>query len=285
MKYNSIKNLNHQIQYALFMFGLCITISSMMGCSDKGVPTRNLQSESTQIGSLFDRTTLVDQTLHSQTLFRIESELSGTKGMAIYVGKANDSFLFLTNKHVVNESIDSCDDHILIFDKNNEIVLGCSEYIKSFEDTDLTLISMKHIWNSNREFAFTAAEFSMEEDLEDFERLNLVTLDLNTNEFMTDNQSDCYLLSKVPQLAIDPDFGEIESWSVPVGCDAKPGDSGSPIYNSNGKIVAVLWGGKFKKKFINSSELKKKAQQVNQSLWNDFNYAVPSSVILEHLPL
>lgn len=258
-----------------------LSLSSCGGYKEPNVPNREQQP--TQIGDFFDRKEVKDQLLFSKSIFRITSEMNGTNGNAIYIGEKDGSFLFLTNAHIISENLDDCNQHVIIDDKYKKITLTCDKFIKSFDDLDLTLVSMKHDWNSDVSFEFIPLQFESEVSLKDFESLQLVSLDYESNNFTLDDSRDCFILDRSAKVIYDPDFNDIKSWSVPVGCDSKQGDSGAPIINDKGRVVAIIWGGVYEKFFLNSQELFNLSESRDESLWVRFNFAVPSSKIIEIL--
>ncbi len=77
-----------------------------------------------------------------------------------------------------------------------------------------------------------------------------------------DINADCRFLYTGSRYITDPyptnKESPISSWSIPVGCDAKPGDSGAPVFNNKGKVLGILWDGKLTKQFVSSESLIKR---------------------------
>lgn len=246
-----------------------------------GVSKAGLQKVPTQIGSNFDRSIDRDDARFNRSIFSIKSEMSGTQGIAIYLGEFNNQKLFLSNKHIINQDFDDCDSMLSLVDVHNTVFLGCSSFIHSFKSLDLSIITMDFVLDEpETTFDFQAVEFAFEPFVA-HENLVLRTIDSNLQALAADQSIDCSNLDIEAKFIEDPhpesEFETISTWSLPVGCDAQGGDSGAPLYQRDSdKILGILWGGKFNKKYVSSETLKQQIHQKSPKLWTDYNFFIPA---------
>jgi hypothetical protein len=85
---------------------------------------------------------------------------------------------------------------------------------------------------------------------------------------------------------------QLKTPSIPVGCDVSPGDSGSPLLNSKGELLGLLWAssGSIDQRLKNESLLKSLLENneayTNSELnfvWKSFNYATSLQETIEGL--
>ncbi len=75
-------------------------------------------------------------------------------------------------------------------------------------------------------------------------------------------------------------------WSLPVGCDSSPGDSGSAVVNSSSGLVSgVLWGTTMVKQGFTSEKLKSLVEDPNhkERLWEELSLMTPGYLISREL--
>jgi hypothetical protein len=301
----------------LLFITLVLFLSSCSDTKDTNIEVSK-QKVPSQIGTFFDRVIEKNESKYEDSIFSIKSEMTGTQGVAIYLGEFKGHKLFMTNKHVIDQNIDSCDDWISLVDTKSRIYFGCKGFIYSFENLDITILAMDSVINFpvirnpddsvgiEADVALVSAAVSTENvdgsdqdfvlkpidlrsiTLDTSASLILRSLDLDYSAIVVDKSTDCVNLDTEPLFITDPDVDSespITTWSLPVGCDAKPGDSGAPIFNAEGDLMGILWGGKLNKTFVNSESLKKQLNLNSSSLWTDYNFMVPVSNILEELDL
>lgn len=253
--------------------------------SDKNKSAK-IQDIPTQIGTSFDREIDTKEAQFESSLFVVKSEMSGTQGIAIYLGEFESKKLFAVNKHIVHSEMDDCNSMVSVVDNKNKIFLGCQGFIHSFENLDLSLMVMDFVFTPVDDFEFKPVQFDFSLSSTE-EKLTLRSIDNKLKALVVDNNLDCTALDTTAQLITDPHPTNIEepihTWSIPVGCDAAPGDSGAPIYNSEDKIVGLLWGGKHNKSYVSSERLKEQVLTKDQALWMDYNFMIPSSEITNQL--
>jgi hypothetical protein len=262
----------------LFLFGLTLTVAS---CSkdDRSRPTGQ-QEVPTQIGTSFDRKIDPLESNFDKTIFSIKSEMSGTQGVAVYLGEFNQQKLFITNKHIINQEYDNCDSLLSLVDVQARIYMGCSGFVYSFKNLDLSILSMNHVFATDVDFEFIPLEFSFDL-IATQQSFVLRTFDDDLKALVMDDSQDCVALDSTPQFITDPDptnsDDPIVTWSLPVGCDAKPGDSGAPVFLAGtDKAYGLLWGGKYEKNYTSSASLKKQILENNPRLWSDYNFIIPA---------
>ena len=210
-----------------FLLGLTLLLVS---CSkdDKSQPSHQ-QEVPTQIGTFFDRKIDPQESSFDKTIFSIKSEMSGTQGVAVYLGEFNQQKIFITNKHIINQDYDDCDSLLSLVDVQARIYMGCNGFVYSFKNLDLSIITMDHVFETDADFEFTPLEFSFE-PIEIKQSFVLRTVDNDLQALVIDESQDCLALDNVSEFITDPDPANADepiiTWSLPVGCDAQPGDSG-----------------------------------------------------------
>ncbi len=275
---------NSNLLTLIFIAGILVSCSRQ----EKEIPnSSDLQKVPSQIGTFFDQKLDPQDSKFDKSIFTIRSEMTGTQGIAIYLGDFYGKKIFLTNRHIINEDTDDCDSQLSLVDVKGRIYLGCSGFIHSFTNIDLTLISMDHVFNTNTDFEFKALSFSFDPILIN-QNLFLRTIDNDLKALVLDESLDCMALDSNVRMIFDPfpqaDETKIRSWSLPVGCDAKPGDSGAPVFALNSsQVVGILWGGKHNKSYTSSEDLVRQVHETSSRIWQDYNFIIPSSVIKSEL--
>lgn len=267
-----------KISFILMLFIL------MASCSKDRNENKKLsqQKNQFQIGTSFNREIDIEEDKYEKSIFIIKSEMSGTQGIAVYLGEFQNKKLFMTNKHIVNKDLDDCDSTISLVDNKRSIFLGCYGFIYSFEDLDISFLTMDYVLEAEEHFSFEPVVFA-KEDISEEQSLILRTIDHNLKALVADQSEDCRVLDTKAQFINDPYPNEslelIASWSLPVGCDAVPGDSGAPIYSHEGLLYGILWGGKHQKEYVKTEELLEQIKQKDQRLWREYNFMVPTKNI------
>jgi hypothetical protein len=260
----------------------------VLGCEKhfRSPVTRSVTDPSTkttkQLGDAWDRA-LIEKSGFENTLFLGGSEFEGRVGQFVYLGTFQDQHLFMTVKHVVNESEDLCDRLVNIKNADNKVILDCSPFILSLVESDVSIVAMKPRPHFQIE---SLVPVRLQKTVRKGDRLQLLTRSHENSQIYSDTSPDCSLLSDNPQKISDPDASDesqISSWSLPVGCDAEHGDSGAPVLNHQNEVVGIIWTGKFPKALISSQSLKEVLKAQGPSLWTDFNYIVPVSKIVEEI--
>lgn len=227
-----------------------------------------------------------DQSGLEDSIFRIESLGNNTIGVAFYLGKVEETYLFITNVHIVDQYIDLCNSNIRIKNQSSESLFTCDSFIHTLRRSDISIISMKKVedtdYNTDNLAPLT---LSNERVFNTSERLKLSTVD-SENRIVTDTSQDCRFLDQAPRTMTDidllnPVFGDY--LSLPVGCDAAHGNSGSPIFGESGEVKAVLWTGKSPKTFFNSTELLELTESNDPRVWTEFNLVIPSYIIYDEI--
>ena len=244
----------------------------------------NIRKHDFQIGDEWSLTPVNESDLQN-SIFKIYSADNSRQGVAFYIGKSNETFLFVTNAHIINQYTDLCNKNVSIKDSKNENILICDKFIHSLNKSDISIVSMKKAKTGNFDTSsLMKLKLSKKEAFNTFEKIQLASID--KQGIIIDKSEDCKFLSSIPMLKkdidlINPIFGEF--LSLPVGCDAAHGHSGSPILNEARAIEAVLWTGKAPKVFYRSSEIKDFVLRSDQQVWTEFNLVTPSFIIFTEI--
>ncbi len=238
-----------------------------------------------QIGQNWDRQILIDRSNTAGQIFQLYRHGMGAVGIGTYIGKIEGKHLVMTAAHTYNK-LSSCQDEIgfIAKPKGLNLYFYCSGWSFQLKKNDILFFEI----NSNHDDAFDKlipAQFS-NENLVTGAALKMITIErlmpnFNFNWFI-DNSKDCMLLADTSRYLKDLDSSvsketsnKILSWSLPIGCDGKHGDSGAPVFDQNSGLVGVLWTGKYPK--TNAS--KSLVSLSTDSMWSNFNYMVPMSTI------
>ena len=220
------------------------------------------------------------------SVFRIQSLDNNKEGVAFFIGKAQETYLFITNSHIVDQYIDLCNSNVLMKNQSSEIVFTCDKFIHTLRQSDISIISMKKVEASNfNTDLLVPLVLSKQRSFDTSEYLKLTTLDTDLN-LVSDSSRDCRFLSNTPQIMTDIDLLNPVNGnylSLPVGCEAAHGQSGSPILSSSGEVKAVLWTGKSPKTFFTSNEILDMTNSNDNRVWTEFNLAVPSYIIYDEI--
>lgn len=236
-----------------------------------------------QVGDTWDRLTLEDPKDFPLQVLQLFRTGAGQAGTGVYLGKFAGRHIVMTASHVY-EDLQSCYNEVnfLVRHRALRFYVTCSDWHHKFEDNDIMLFS---ITTENEEHLnlFKPVDFSSTH--QKGEALNLVSVssDYDYNfSWSIDDQKDCQLLSTHEKTLEDPDCGvpqskPISSWSLPVGCDGKHGDSGAPVYDKDFRLKGVLWTGKFPKLNSSTERLQADMEAESSDLWKEYNYIVPIS--------
>lgn len=234
-----------------------------------------------QIGEAWDRTTMEDPKHFPYQVFQLYRTGMGEVGTGVYLGKFAGRHIVMTAAHVYPE-LSSCYNEVnfLVHHRSLRFYVTCSDWHYKFEDNDIMLFSIQ-TENEEHLNLLQAPTFNMVHELG--EALNLVGInsDYNYNfSWSVDDKKDCRLLSAQEKILVDPDCGipqndALESWSLPIGCDGKHGDSGAPVYDKDHRLKGLLWTGKYPKMDQTSDLLLSDLISQSGSLWKNYNYMVP----------
>lgn len=273
---------------ALFFVGACGDKDSKWSYLGEKNPTKVIfktvmDKLSDQIGDRWDQEVQErDQTL-IKSIFLGGSEFRSTTGQLVYLGQYGETLLFATAAHVVSEEMDICDDLISAFTADKKTLFSCEGFILTLPNSDFSFLSMKAADSENK---IEPVPLQLAAHSSAGQQLHLLTHSLIRDEIFADHSSDCVLLADEPKILQDPDSSDesqLESWSLPIGCDAQHGNSGAPVINDDGFVVGFLWTGKYPKRHTKSNELMEMLKQKNELVWQEFNFMAPSTKILEEL--
>ena len=250
----------------------------------QSVTPLGVQTETTQIGDFYERTAVGEefQGFYQSSIFKLDNDLSGKKGIATYLGEFNNKYLFMTAKHVLNSETETCDEMVSVSSLNEAEFFICTGDIVSLKDMDITIFLTERLIGDGdlRPLHLSGLTGSGTSNT------TMRTIDRESNLIVADGGKDCFVLDKTPQLIFDPDEETSlfsSSWSVPIGCDAQPGDSGAPVMDMFGDVVGVLWGGRATKYFKSSADLKRESENLDPKIWKNYNFMVPAHIVLSKL--
>gem|GEM_PF-5877993 len=239
-----------------------------------------VQRHHTQIGNFYDRVVGAQeiQKQYSRSILKIENSLTGSPGIAVFLGLFEDLYIFVTNKHVFDADKTACDEFLSVSSTDGLDFFTCSEIAFSMKNMDLTFFGAER-WSGSRDLhpqIFKSSAFAAQESL------TLRTIDRDLNQIVIDQGQDCFALDFKPRFIKDPDTLSdlsLSSWSLPIGCDSQPGDSGSPVFDQEGFVAGILWGGKTVKNFKSSADILLESLTGHELVWRDYNFMVPASAI------
>lgn len=272
----------------LAVFGLSFSVSATSLSHDP---------EPYRIGDRWDRRTVNSEDLSAMDPL-LERMAQGTVSVAsatgFYLGEYQGEHLIATNYHVCR-SPSSCRMSAIYFQMLNKN-FWIKDYIGGWPDIDLAILSISV--DSPEDAALIrkgALRFDFKHSV--YPGQKLVTLgygsaDNPTKRLTADEGSDCMTLSRAddyrrwpPDPGADP-LKPRGTWSFAIGCDASPGDSGSPVVDqSSGKVVGLLWGRDVPGPSLTqtSANLHELVHHQGAEIWSGFGYAVPATVIHSYL--
>lgn len=208
------------------------------------------------------------------------SHSNGT-GTGIYIGQIGEFHLLLTSAHVImNQKKFLCKDTLSITINSKRAI--CNRVITYQKNNDLVILEISFLDppGPNTSLLRFKTSFSKEELLINVgyatENSALTGLTSNSDEY-------CRVFSnQIKQLSVKKN----SVWSMAIGCDSSPGNSGSAIVNrDSGEILGIIWGvGQSKER-----ELKNKFFidhlniSTDDSIWKFLTYATPSLKIQQQL--
>lgn len=243
-----------------------------------------------QLGEKWDRITAGDSPLN-ENVFKLFFPQVDSYGTATYLGNFGGLDLFITAKHV---SDIGCE---ILFLENTFLrtnyKVKCGQVIFSQENLDISIISAS-IGNpqiAQRLHSLLPAKLAMVP----FGLRTLVQIVgygsfQNEDQVMTEQNDDtCVSLTPyTPMLTKDPDSVNHPLtnpvWSLPIGCDSSPGDSGAPVFLRDERIIAgVLWTGGAHGSDLSNSDLVHIFEKSPARIWKDFSYVVPAPIIVSEI--
>lgn len=238
-----------------------------------------------QIGNEWNRT-LMDSPLHLplQVMQMYRTGL-GEVGTGIYLGKFGNKHIAMTVSHIFQDLI-SCKDEVnfLVKFQDTRFLVECADWHYKFKDLDLMLFALRSDDPNNLELL---KPVTFDTNHNAGEALNLISIEKQKDfsfRWFIDDSKDCTLLSSQAKLLIDPDCNteekqKLSSWSLPMGCDGKHGDSGSPVYNKDLKLKGLLWTGRYPKQKWDTQLLFDDLNTQSENIWQNYNYIVPISAL------
>lgn len=153
---------------------------------------------------------------------------------------------FITNNHCLSTQKECDDSHISVFNGTNAVVVGCKRIIASKVD---------HSDTDYRGQDFTIIELQKSLNITPF-RLSPLSASLGDSltAWVVD-QMGAYK-GRITQLACT--FSKQSYSMVLSNCPAIPGNSGSPVVNSQNEIIGILWGGSDRNKLDESDSLEER---------------------------
>lgn len=233
-----------------------------------------------QVGDTWNRHTMEDPKDFPYQVLQLYRTGMGAVGTGVYLGQFAGQHIVMTAAHVYPE-LQSCFNEVnfLVRYKSLRFYVTCSQWHYKFAQNDIMLFA---ITTENEEHLNLLKPVTFSTIHQSGEALRLVSIDNDDSyNFLwnIDDQKDCKLLSSREQLLEDPDCSEqstsLRSWSLPIGCDGKHGDSGAPVYDQDLRLKGLLWTGKFPKLSASSAQLLQDFEAQSDNLWKEYNYMVP----------
>ncbi|MGH1468882.1 MAG: hypothetical protein ACRBBP_08405 [Bdellovibrionales bacterium] len=254
-------------------------------------PNETLRENPYQIGVEWNRRVLENVDVASRQVFQLYRSGMGAVGTGTYIGEIGGKHLVMTAAHTYKE-LSSCRNEVSFIAKSEkfDLYFYCSDWSFQLKDNDVLFFEIKSpdagAFENLKPVAFS------EKSLKAGDPLRMLTIerlmpDFNFNWFI-DDSSDCVLLRENSRYLLDPDTGvqekgdgsdRLASWSLPIGCDGKHGDSGAPVFDEEFGLTGILWTGKYPKTEA-SGDIKFLS---TRSVWSNFNYMVPISKISSEL--
>ena len=216
---------------------------------------------------------------------------------AFYIGRFAGEHVAVTSMHVVtgaNPRINcSC------WEIQFEYLLPansvhCDRIIAAWPELDLALISLEvPSADDGRLLEKNALRFDFTSRIRHGQKLVLAGYggfgNVGHTDLMINRDSDCMVMSADATYRLRqvhaPKKGVGGVWSVAIGCDSSPGDSGSAVLDRmSGRVLGVLWGGDTgKPDWVRDSALLHStlATGREEAVWQYLNYATPAVKIRE----
>lgn len=239
-----------------------------------------------QIGNEFGKIPLES----SDSVFQAAAVAKFMGGTAFYLGEHQGKHIMATNYHVLPSALNCISLNTLRFQVGDQYYF-CDKFIASFPEIELSLFTIKA--SGGEEVHISAAlEFSKEWEPQMNEELFLLgygpTEDQYNRVLHISKDEDCRIFHEVAQFIHDPDTlhpASYQVWSLPIGCDATPGDSGSPVFSSTGDLIGIFWTGGTPKIEEAKSSYFIEWWRVweREELWSELSYFVPVTKIREFL--
>jgi hypothetical protein len=283
-----------------------------------------LEDEGLKIGESFGRTYVSSKVFYKvparlRKVARSTAEFG--QGTAFYLGQFNGRHLMATNAHTfmanqeswtVSNFLRNPNDSCKIFpdyaeSEQRDVYFGiigryfrCKKLVGIWSSIDFAIFEIQN----EGEFQFksmgvdiasskSAGGFARSLSMfsySPYENPGHIDLDL---AYTKDKHCKTFTALEESKLIYDEDDHknkDVGVWSIPVGCDIAPGDSGSALVDARtGEFVGIIWAGvKSKdKKAYNSKYLsrlllgKVSEKERVDFVWNQMNYGVPAHKIIE----
>jgi hypothetical protein len=214
-----------------------------------------------------------------------------------YIGRLAGEHVAVTSRHVVfsrNPRFDySCSE--IRFDYLLPAhAVRCKAIIATWPELDLALIALDIPSTSDAELL---AEHALKFDFDSPIRFGQPLLTAGFGSFgsdrhqhlMVNRDEDCMVMSADGDIRLravqSSEKDDPGVWSIAVGCDSSPGDSGSAILDRrSGRVIGVLWGGSTRKPewVRDSAKLRLRLSKGHDvAVWKVLNYATPAVKIRE----
>jgi len=246
-----------------------------------------------QVGDAFSRTPVSIQNprIHPLTQ-KIARGLGTLRGAtAVFLGSKEGIGYFSTAWHVCAER-NSCVGSQIQTEVSRE-PLRVVETIYSDPSIEFTLLKVVPESRNSRIFSQLIAP-SFSEEIK--KGMPLVIFGYgghkNPNKRLTQGgDAPCRVLSKTNEMRLvfspnDLNQTGKRTWSLSVGCDLSPGDSGAPVFSKEtAKVIGFVWTGKIPK--LEEVQSDKRvfflSSQNHPKVWSEFNYIVPVKAINQAL--
>jgi hypothetical protein len=245
-----------------------------------------------QLGSTWDKVTVTAKLYqNSDRVFRKAALATASVGggTGFYLGKFDGAHVFATNHHVCSMGA-VCLGNPIVFTLLNK-TYSLNQWIGTFKDIDLTLMTFKIPPEDESLFASLASNFAFNRPLQRGLKLLTIGYGIAGNptryprSLMAAAGSDCVVMSKSNEYRSLPDPDTVNPlpepvWSFASACDVSHGDSGSAMIDrETGEIVGILWTGTTPKdpNVQSSALIQRLLRHPNETTWTQLSYAVPAA--------
>jgi hypothetical protein len=242
-----------------------------------------------QIGREWSRVPIFDRPAYKNIAGSV-GEISSSATL-FYIGKIKKYHYAITNAHVCSSYSDCENDFIEFFyhkSPSGEGLKGRVVKVALIEKSlDLALLKISFDNLKQIERLPLALRLS-NQAVSTQEPLMILGYGIHENQYGTltvGDDQDCRTFDNQVRKIADPDrINPIpyRVYSLPIGCDASHGDSGSPIlHKKTGGVIGLLWTGKVPKH--KSMQLDTFRKLPLKFLWSQLNYMVPAYLIRRKL--
>lgn len=237
-----------------------------------------------KLGKDWDRRPLEHPQTERRQVFQLYRTGMGAVGTGVYLGQINGKHLAMTAGHVYQQ-LKNCAEEVnfLLSLEDHMNYYTCTGWFMKLQQNDVFIFEFEG--HSNPSDSFKPLRFSDSKLTTDMP-LKIVVVDREQDDYKfswsVDASEDCRLLAETPRIIKDPDHlnpTDIQSWSLPIGCDAHDGDSGAPVLDGNNQLLGIIWTGKYPK----SENAKPLNELEGEDLWTEANYMIPIVKIVGEL--